>query len=201
VKSSFAPFVLGLALLGPASIARADGDWYAAIDAGNSWIGVFSSSYGDNTDHGYRLAAGYDIDHYFSVEAGYVDFGKATTTNSCVLNVCLGGVTEFKARAFTLDGLGHLPLSESWTMFARLGVNRGHLETDSPIGSVSADTTGIDWGFGADYRFSEAWKLRLQFEQCQGLGDTQAFKGFGSGIHALKGNVSLTSIGVSYSFR
>src|SRR5689334_10095236 len=90
VKKSFAPFVLGLGLLGAVSTARADGDWYAAVDAGNSWIGVYTSSYGDNTDHGYRLAGGYDIDRHFSLEAGYVDFGKVAA-DFCFTTVCIKG--------------------------------------------------------------------------------------------------------------
>ena len=172
MKKSFAPFILGLGLLEAASAAQADKDWYAAVDVGNSWIGVYSSTYGDTTDHGYRLSGGYGFSRYLTLEASYVDFGKVST-RSCISLVCpVGATTEIKAHAFSLDGLGHLPLGESWSLFIRAGANRGHLETDYVYGSVSADTTSFDAGFGADYRFSEAWKLRMQFVQYQNLGSS-----------------------------
>ncbi|HEV2212471.1 MAG TPA: hypothetical protein VGS99_03910, partial [Gammaproteobacteria bacterium] len=65
----------------------------------------------------------------------------------------------------------------------------GSVQTDYPT-SQTTDSTGVDWGFGVDFRFASTWRLRWQFARYQNFGnDTTGH-----------GGVSLASVGVSYTF-
>ena len=190
VKKSWMLAVFALGLWGTASAARADGDWYVAYDYGYSSIGVAGSGYNDPQNRGYRLAAGYNFDPTYSLEAGYMDFGRK------IVNVCAVGESppcvasaNLKADAFALDGLAHLSLASRWTIFARLGVNRGRVQTDYPATQTS-DSTGVDWGFGTDLRVFGSWRLRWQFARYQNFGNDSTGHG----------GVSLASVGFTYTF-
>lgn len=182
--------VLALGLWGVASAAQADGDWYVAYDYGYSSIGVAGSGYNDPQNRGYRLAGGYSFDPTYSLEASYMDFGRKIVSACAIgqLPPCAGSA-NLKADAFALDGLGHLPLGSRVTLFARLGVNRGSVQTDYPT-SQTSDSTGVDWGFGVDFRFASTWRLRWQFARYQNFGNDSTGHG----------GVSLASAGVSYTF-
>ena len=185
--------LLGLGLLGMSAAACAGDGWYGALDYGSSHLGSVPDAGGDNGDSGYRLAAGYDFSRNFALEAGYVDFGKAQAEQCVFINVPCNGVrnASVKAHALALDGIGRLPLDDAWSLFGRLGLATGNVDLRSPGYSKGANSTGLDWGFGAAYRFGGDWSLRLQWVQFQNLGDS-ATTG--------KGNYNLTSIGIGYSF-
>ena len=185
--------LLGLGLLGLASTACADDGWYVALDYGPTHHGNIPSGGGDNSDMGYRLAGGYDLNANFALEAAYVDFGNGHAEQCVFIAVPCNGVdnASTKAHAFGLDAVGKLPLNDAWSLFGRFGLASGHADVNSPGYSKGANTTGVDWGFGATYKFTGQWQLRAQWQQFQNIGDT-ATTG--------KGNDNLLSIGVAYSF-
>lgn len=191
MKKSFASLVLGLGLLGTAATARADGGWYAAFDLGGSRLGNVPQGGGDDTGTGYQLVGGREMNPNLALEAGFVNFGKGTA-DLCVLIAIpcgTGQTADVRAEALSFDGIGKFPLNESFSLFARFGVDTGQVH-ESFHGTNSINS-GFNWGFGAAYHFDASWGLRAQFAQFQSLGDAGTT---GSG------NFRLVSLGVSYSF-
>ena len=194
MNKNFTLMLLGLGFLGASSVVRAaDDGWYAAVDYGSTHLGGVPSAAGDNGDSGYRLAGGYGFNRNFALEADYVDFGKVRSEQCVFINVPCDQVlnSTLKAHAVALDGIGSLPLNDSWSVFGRLGLAAGNVDVRSPGYSKGANTTSLDWGFGASYRFDGNWGLRLQWVQFQNMGDSTT---------ASKSNYNLASIGISYSF-
>lgn len=134
---------------------------------------------------GFRLGTGYRLNDAFSLEAGYVNFGKfsAASGNTSV---------TAKPRALTVGAAVALPFSADWGMTARLGVARTRTRVDAAAGAVSgADRqtkTKAYTGLGLYYALSP--KARLEFAL-----DTTRIQ-YGDS----KGNVRLASLGGTLSF-
>ncbi|MGH8312680.1 MAG: outer membrane beta-barrel protein [Gammaproteobacteria bacterium] len=192
--------------------------WYVAADAGQSRFTnmdtygspIFPDSF-SSTDTGYRLSAGYQIDPYFGVEAGYVHFGEVTGSNTylggpiCPLFCSSYGVNaNLKTHGWALELVGAYPFNARWAIFARAGEIGADSELTvnyTPIPpyyctfceNASTTSTDVDvtYGLGVRWSFARHWAARLSWDRYVSLAYKLPMRGF---------NVNLTSIGVVYDF-
>jgi OOP family OmpA-OmpF porin len=134
----------------------------------------------DDEGAGWSVTAGYRINRYLAVEAGYVNLGTLSATHTITIPPVLGGGSftfhrELETAGPSLTAFGVLPLSDSWQLYARLGM----LFADSDLttrldggGSASSsfDSDATTLGAGAQYDWGGHWSARLEFQRTKDLG-------------------------------
>lgn len=139
----------------------------------------------DTSSTGGKLMAGYSFGNGFSLEGGYINFGKARATDG-------NSATTLKPSALVLGGGYSLPLGGNWGMVVRLGVAQVKAKADlyfqTQHGSASERETKLYAGLGATYAISSQVKLELGVDSTQGQFAGQ------------KGHVRLVSVGATFSF-
>jgi len=170
------------ALIGAASAqAQSKEQFYVTAAAGSTHINIDCTGAAscDTSDTGGKLVGGYNFGNGFSVELGYVSFGKGRVET-----------VTLKPTAITLGGAFALPLNTDWGLNLRLGVaqvkTKGEVSTLS--GSVSESKAKVYAGVGVTYAISPTVKLEL------GVDSTNAE------IVGEKGAVRLISLGATFAF-
>jgi OOP family OmpA-OmpF porin len=141
-------------------------DWDSAvIDDGS-----FSNIDVEDSDVGFRILGGNELNENLAFELGYTVFGEATASgnsNGCCL--WSPGPVSAKAEADGLDlGLvAKAPTSESFAVFARLGLLmwdvKVSIEDSSFAGSGSDDGNDLFFGFGGEFRTTGPLSMRGEF--------------------------------------
>lgn len=192
MRNSIPPHLLVLAFVAAAPCAHAQ--WYAGASAGESRISFKganqsdqlldlgfdgASSSVDDKDTAYRIHAGYQLQRYLAVEAGYVDLGRTSIRSTVRPAGSLD--TRIKAKGFDVSAVGMLPLGEQFTIFARLGAFGAETRASfSGGGSVvlfngeetqKKRTTNAVYGIGATFNFSPRLALRAEWNRYQKLGN------------------------------
>jgi OOP family OmpA-OmpF porin len=172
--------LIAAVLLAPAALAS-DTGFYVGLDLGLSQypnneevrvapdlVLLGSGSSLDYEDTAWGVRAGYQVNSYFAVEAGYIDLGESSGT--------LGGGTPGSSARFTLSGsgptlalVGKWPLGK-WEPYLRLGVLfadtelsfRGTDGVNVLAGTVSDSTEEAFGGLGIGYRFNEQWRAQAE---------------------------------------
>ncbi len=139
----------------------------------------------DDTDTLYGLGLGYIFNDYFSIEAGYAYLGETSfstrapiSANMFGSDVTLDGKLALDANGFFYGIRGDLPVTESFNLFARLGML--HWQTDADV-SGTATIDGISYsgsfsekvddgtdpyvGIGADYGITDHVSLNAQWNR------------------------------------
>ncbi len=104
----------------------------------------------DETDDAWKFYGGMLITDNFGFEAGWTDLGNASS----------GGV-DTETEAFYAAGLAALPLSETFSIYAKLGL----AFWDQDINTVSYDGEDVMYGIGAKLKFMDQFHARLEWEQ------------------------------------
>jgi len=110
---------------------------------------------GDSTS--FRLAVGYDLNRYFSAEAGYVDFGKLEFDD-----VDVGGITgsvDARADGSELSISGRIPVGGRFSLKGRTGLMWWNAKTQA-LG-VSNSSSKRDVFFGLSGEFAATRKLGI----------------------------------------
>jgi len=147
--------MMALALAAVLSAPALAGDFYAGADVGRTRInadGVTATATGGS------LYGGYQLNSNVAFEAGYRGLGSSTETIS-------GVRVKIEGSAWQASALFSAPLSNEFSVFGRLGVNR--VEAKASSAGVSAkehDTKGL-FGFGARYAVSKEIGLRAEFQK------------------------------------
>ncbi len=165
-KNLFAA-LLGLLLLSPV-LARAEG-LYVKVGASHTRADV--DSLGEGTTTGAALAIGMPLDETFDAELGYLYFGSSDP-----VTVIGGERTEssVKSQGFYLAGLAKLPLSESFSVYGKLGAvyaktDWSGRDIDIASGVTTATFDGSQKrfaplaGIGVSYRFSEQISAMIDY--------------------------------------
>jgi OOP family OmpA-OmpF porin len=191
LKAAFAVLLPAafLAVSAPA-VAQSDAGWYIGGAYGMSSFsvdtaGIPSSVTVDDSDTGFKIFGGFQFNKHLGAEIGYVDFGKVGFSGSA-LGIPVTGDTG--VTAYTIAGVGTLPLNESFALFGKVGMFSWTAKGNASAGgvSISADDSGSDvfYGIGARYNMNKNWGLTLELEQYDSSDDS----------------VMLTSLGVRYKF-
>lgn len=182
--------IIAIAALAAAAAAHADAQnpVYVSVAAGATHAAIECSGAAvtcDASDTGGKAAIGYNFGNGFSLEAGYMSFGKFGAS---------GGTssTTLKPTAFTLGGNFALPFGNEWGMNFRLGVaqvkTKGELVNGPVHLSESESKAKVYAGLGVTYAISKTVKLELGIDSTQGE------------IEGEKGNLRLISLGATFAF-
>jgi hypothetical protein len=149
-----------------------------------------------STDAGFDFDAGFRVNNYFAVEAGYVHLGNIeySITSS-------GQAADLVARTqgATFAAVGSVPLGTDMSVNARLGgyhlwtslaaISPGQNATQS-----SGSGTNLLAGLGVTYALTPRWGLHADWTQYQNV------KAISSGFQVDRVNLDLFSIGANYNF-
>lgn len=151
----------------------------------------------DHRDHdtAYKLFGGYQLNRNFALEGGYFDLGKFGYTARTTPAGSVSG--DLRVKGLNLDLVGTLPLSESFSVFGRAGVNyaqtrdrftsTGAAQITNP--NPSTQGTNYKYGGGLQYAINDALSLRGELERYRvkdGVGN--------------RGHIDLLSVGLIYRF-
>lgn len=140
--------------------------WYIGAGIGRGTLnvsgtdlGLPDASIGDNTTT-YTLHVGYRINPYFAVEGAYYDLGEYDFSGN-LGNVGVAGTA--KAKAYALNAVGILPLSEAFDLYGRAGYGSAELKANASaagfVGNNSDRQSSAFYGVGARWNFSKNWGL------------------------------------------
>jgi hypothetical protein len=165
-------------LYGAVGVVRTDpGIDQAAADAGLLAAGAteFSSKL-DRWDSGWKIMVGWMPNRRFALEGGFTALGTAAY-NAAFTNG--QAKSEFKSGANLFDPLGLAPLSDSFSLFAKLGGIAASVVTNQSVTlpggntantSASARMLAPNFGVGAIYDFARNGSVRFEVERFQHLG-------------------------------
>lgn len=165
---------------------------YIGAAAGKARTGEGCLGTCDTTNTTWRAYAGYQFNRHLAVEAGYVDFGKAT------VSATLAGVpvtSRIETSAWELVGVGLLPLTERFSIYGKLGLFRYESDATTSgafVGATSASGTEFTLGAGVQYAITSNFAARFEW---------QHYTDVGAGIPgAEKDDISVWRLGGRYQF-
>lgn len=155
----------------------------------------------DDTDTGWKLFAGYQFNKYFALEGGYVNLGRfdANTTvtafNGTPITPTSGSANVKVKDGLYLDAMGILPISDTFSVFGKLGAYslKTELSVSGGGGSASEDARNSDltYGIGLSYAFNKELGIRAEWERFEKVGDEDKTG---------QSDIDLLSIGLTYQF-
>ena len=143
----------------------------------------------DDDTFGYGLYAGYQFNNWFALEAGITDYGKPSATYSSPID----NSQSVSADTYGAELAAKLSyqLSSRWALFTRLGASYQDIDKTSDWQSTQSSQ---EWNTmvsaGVDYRLSQRWSLRGEYQFIDGLGDSTVDQA----------DLHFTSIGLTYHF-
>jgi len=203
---------LAALVLASSSIAAtaADSGWYAGVSLGQSKVdadagqlkselealGATSVAASvNNTDTGWKLFGGYQLNKNLGFEAAYVDLGSF---NSNATYATLAGSpyqSKTDGKGFLLSVVGTLPVSDTVAIFGKIGAFSWDLDATASTSlastSLSASGTDLAYGLGANWQINKTIGLRAEWERFQDIGGKNGFN---------QHDVDLYSIGAVFHF-
>jgi OmpA-OmpF porin, OOP family len=211
--------VLTLAVIGTLgalpALAQEPGFFYGGVSAGQTRAKIAEEDVigrvlpgaavtgvtSDKRDNGYKLFGGYQLNRNFGVEAGYFDLGKFSFDGTAGPNtVNGGGPISGEARinkAFNIDLVGTLPVTESLSVLGRVGVQRARTRASfsgagtAGVANTTPTKTDTNYkvGVGLQYEVNRSFWVRGEVERYR-INDAVGGKG----------NVNLYSVGLVFPF-
>lgn len=159
--------------------------WAAYQDACDS-----NASDCDDDTFGYGLYAGYQFNDWFALEAGVTDYGEPSATYQLSRNIN-GQIVSADTYGAELAAKLSYRLSSRWALFTRLGASYQDIDKTSDWqGESSSQKWNTMISAGVDYRLSQSWSLRGEYQFIDGLGDNTVEQA----------DLHFTSIGLTYHF-
>jgi hypothetical protein len=94
-----------------------------------------------NDSRSFRLAVGYDFMKYIGAEAGFVGYGVGLNSS------------QYSAKSYFVAGVVHVPISDGFWAFGRLGLTSSDLTTSD--NGPEASGGGYLYGAGFEYRIAQ----------------------------------------------
>jgi OOP family OmpA-OmpF porin len=197
---------------GVATVQAADlTGWYGGVNLGGSNLklngsdldaafanqGVTTSSSIDKHDTGYSLDLGYQVNPYFAVEGGYVDFGKFDFSSAASAPTADTINGNYKAYGYDLSAVGILPLQQGLSVYSKAGAFRSRADLDASSTGLVAVSGANHWGthptfgVGAGYDFTKNMVGKLEWNRYLDVGDNSTTG---------RGDIDLFTAGMAYKF-
>ncbi|RFC35897.1 MAG: OmpA-OmpF porin, OOP family [Candidatus Nitrotoga sp. SPKER] len=130
----------------------------------------------DDTDTGYKVYGGYQINPNWGVEATYFDLGKFTGNDTAFNGSSVVPVNaSAKVQAWGLAGVFTAPITSGFSVFGKLGFTRSELKTNASGLNFTAhqkeSRTGANYGVGAKYDFTPNFAVRAEWERLNKVGE------------------------------
>ena len=179
------------------NIGRTQADFnndYASQTLGSSGLRLDSVT-ADNSGTGYKLFGGYQLNRNFAVEGGYFDLGRFSYGLGTTPAGTFSGNT--RVRGLNLDLVGILPLSDSFSVFGRVGAAYAQSRANfASTGAVPVNTSGtrsndtnLKLGLGMQYAITEALAVRAEIERYRVSDPVRN-----------RGHIDMASVGLVYRF-
>lgn len=172
-------------------------------------VALYDNGFECTEDHNiYRVAYNYKFTPTWGIEVSGGDLGDA---NGVGTYFGLDRTWQMKANGWTVAGIGHLPISNSFTIFAKLGVVRAQLHEEDYLytGGVwkyrfqfngqpmtNLETTSVTYGAGFQYDITKTFGIRVQYEN---FGQYDLYSSYGVSTPE-KVSLSATSAGLVILF-
>lgn len=133
---------------------------------------TYVSRRADTRDKGFKLFAGYQFTPYFALEAGYFDLGSYNLDVGILPAGTL--LSDTAVRGINMDAVFTLPVTESFEVFARAGMNNARVESDYfGTGYAAGGTypsghrrdTHDKFGIGLAYEYNDNISVRVEAER------------------------------------
>ncbi len=110
----------------------------------------------DDRATGGKLFTGGQVNQYFGVELGYVYLGEADRN---------GG--DIRAQGLNLSLVGHIPVSDQFKLFGKVGTIWGFTRTRAPAGQPSGheDSLRLSYGLGLQVDVNRNWAVRGDWDR------------------------------------
>jgi OOP family OmpA-OmpF porin len=167
--------MIALALIAATSYANAaapESGFYFGAGAGQTdFNNVSSDSHlKDGDDTAWNAVAGYQLNKYFAVEAGWQDLGTLDATD---MRGAAAQGQNIDVSGATLGIVGTLPLSEKWFLTGEAGAYQYHLEHQMGVGKyVSATDTSPYVGAGIGYRITDNMDVTAKYRRFTDIDET-----------------------------
>ena len=148
----------------------ADSGLYAGVDVGsgkirlsNCGVGGCGSSSKDNDTVG-GVLLGYQYNKNLAVEAKYTGGGKWVNA---------AGTGDVKNDAFALVAVGIAPMTDSFSLYGKLGIasNQTKVSNTAVMGVQDTRRTAATYGVGAQYNATPTVGIRLGYDRYSGKAD------------------------------
>ena len=158
----------------------------------------------DDSDTGFGLAGGYQVNPYFAAELAYVDLGdtsyqaNGTVTDGVdIFDAGLGLDQSASGPVFSI--LGIWPIGERFSVFGRVGLALMSVDADVNVsidGESASDSAGTDrsnmvYGIGGEYSFNRKFGVRIGWDRYAEVGSDEL---------AGEVDIDLISLGLRYNF-
>ncbi|WP_458766219.1 porin family protein [Cupriavidus basilensis] len=140
---------------------------------------------GSSNNVGLGLRGGYQFSPYVSVEGSLASLGRVVAKNGSAND-------KFDVNALSVNVVGHLPLTERFSLLGIAGVNYMHGRRSGDLESSNKSQGLISLGVGASYAVTQNWRLRMQYMNYGKLN----WKGNDASVKS-----QAVSLGVDYLFR
>lgn len=163
---------LGAHAQAPAPEVRLNMDTGIYIGAGGGRSRTGEGCFGvcDTSDRTWTVFAGYQLNRFFALEAGYSDFGQATTS-ATLLGVPV--TARLDTTAWEFVAVGALPITDRFSVYGKMGVFRYDTDastTGAAVGTSSAKGTEFTIGGGLQYVFMSNFAGRLEWQRYNDVG-------------------------------
>lgn len=142
---------VSVALVAAVSASKARADWYVGAAVSQAYV---NESGLDENDTGGKIFGGYRFNKYLAAEAEYYDFGDQED-----------GINSFSVNGYGLGVVGSVPVSDSFSVFAKGGLHYWDLDVKGPIAAQFSDDSDSDpyYGVGVDYSINDRWGIRGEY--------------------------------------
>ena len=158
----------------------------------------------DDSDTGFGLAGGYQVNPYFAAELAYVDLGDTSyqangTVTDGVDTFDAGLGIEQSASGPVFSVLGIWPIGERFSLFGRVGLALMSVDADVNVsidGETASDSAGTDrsnmvYGIGGEFSLNRNFGVRIGWDR---------YAEVGSDDLAGEVDIDLISLGLRYNF-
>lgn len=189
------------------NVFPSQGNTFTTTLGGNTLVATSSNSVDDDGFAG-RVYAGYDFNHYFGLEAGYIYLPQAKTNGSTVVTAN-GVVVASSSFSTTIDNYAvdllaklMVPVVNGFGLYAKAGGayfhSSGDFSTPEFGGSDSTSHIGPAFGVGASYEIIPNLALDLSWMRYSGDGEVITSNG---GVNSdYQPNPDVVLLGLSYKF-
>jgi len=151
------------------------------------------------TDTMWKGYVGYQVLPYFSLEAGYWNFGRVDFSATITAPAAAALQRTYRADGYGADAVLWLPVYNSWAGLVKAGAMRTETKASAGdpgggLAALSAESSrkvNTRWGVGMEYRLSRAAAVRLEYESIRKVGDDSKFG---------TADVILWTMGANYRF-
>ncbi|HXR50925.1 MAG TPA: porin family protein [Steroidobacteraceae bacterium] len=153
---------------------------YSGIAIGATGIDVDSTGF-DESDVGFKWFGGIMVTPNIGLELAYI-FGGTLDSSS-------GPVRSVESNAFTIEGVGSIPLGEKFALYAKAGIGFYDAYVATRVGTYYSNSDeDFIYGAGGSLAINKKFELRLEWQQ------------LGFSTSAYKGDFSMLSLGFAYRF-